>query len=167
MRRIVSYIGISLLALLVSGWGSVIAAALCPHAGMSQPAAMAEDHSCCLAKLEQAGEHHKGAHQHEAAHGAKTVPVAAHHLHGSNAAVALGQPQGTCAHCIGQNELPAAPASVRELTLQKRAASKAVGHTAVSFTPPVAVYIEQFAPTQHAPPGHASRKHLLLSVFLI
>jgi hypothetical protein len=163
MRRIISYIGISLLALLMSGRGSLIAAAHCPHAGMSQPEAIAEDHSCCLAKLVQAGEHS----HHEAAHGAKTVPVAAHHLHGSNAAVALGQPHSTCAHCISQNELPNTPASARELILQKRAAGKAIGHAAVSFTPPVAVYIKQFAPTQHAPPGHASRKQILLNVFLI
>jgi hypothetical protein len=167
MRRFVSYIGISLLALLVSNWGSVIAAALCPHAGMSQSVEMAEDHSCCRAKLEKAEEHHKGAHQ-EAAHGTKAKPTSNIHLHDSSSSnIALGQPAGACAHCVGQSELPYTHATVRELTLQKRDAGKMVKRTVILPAPPIAVAVAHLSPKQHAPPGLSGRKHLLLSVFLI
>ena len=165
MRRFVSYMGIILLALLLSGGGSVLAAMLCPHAGMNQALPMAEDHSLCHAMLEAGSMHHQG-HQQEAAHGAQMKTVAAPLLHANHSA-ALGQPVGTCAHCIGQSELPATPASVRELTLQKRDAGKLVGHTQAPTAAPVAVYVSQFAPVQHAPPGLAVRKHLIFSVFLI
>lgn len=160
MRRLVSIIGITLLALLVGGWGSVFAAAFCPH----MAATAAEDHSCCLAKIESAGEHHSNNHQ--ATHGAKTEQTsAACHLHGD--AAALSPVAATCAHCVGQNELPATPASVRELTLQKRGAGKMIGQAVTPLALPLAVSIQPFAPTQHAPPAPAGRKHLLLSVFLI
>jgi hypothetical protein len=167
MGRFVSYIGISLLMLLVSNWESVIAATLCPHAGMSRSVEMAEDHSCCRAKLEKAEEHHKGAHQ-EAAHNAKAKPSSAIHLHDNdNNNIALGQTAGECVHCMGQREFPAAPASVRELTLQKRYAGKIVKQTIILPAPPTAVAVAHLTPTQHAPPGLSGRKHLLLSVFLI
>jgi hypothetical protein len=167
MRRFVSYIGISLLALLVSNWGSVVAAALCPHAGMSQAIEMAEDHSCCRAKLEKAEEHHQGAHQ-ESAHGAKAKQTSAIHLHSSNGNnTALDQPAGACTHCVGQDELPFTHTSVRELTLQKRDAGKMVKQAVVLSAPPIAVSLSHLNPKQHAPPGLSVSKHLLLSVFLI
>jgi hypothetical protein len=169
MRRFVSYLGIFLLALLVSGSGSVLAAALCPHAGSSQSqAAAAEDHACCRAKLEktEAPRRHSHSSHQEKAHCTKTSSASASHNHGGGGAV-FKQATEACAHCIGRNELPATPASVRELTLQKRAASKMVGHTAVPAQPPTAISIAHFTPTQHAPPEPAIRKHLLLSVFLI
>jgi hypothetical protein len=165
MRRFVSYTGIILLALLVSGWSIVLAATLCPHAGMNQALPMAEDHSGCRTKLEAVEMHHSSSH-HEAAHGAQMKTVAVPHLQGSEHA-ALGQMTGTCAHCVGQSELPVPPASVRELTLQQRDAGKPVVHTTTLTVPPSVVSMLRFTPTQHSPPGVAGRKHLIFSVFLI
>ena len=167
MRRLFSFIGIALLALLVSGWGSMLAATLCPHAGANQSQAVTEEHSDCHAKTEQAGEHHSGSRssRSEATHDAKATPVTARRLHGENVA-AFTTPSGTCTHCVGQNELPATPASVQELTLQKRDGSRVVEQTATIVSLPV-VFTVQFTPTQHAPPGLTNRKHILLSVFLI
>lgn len=158
MRRLVSSIGITLLALLVGGWGSVVAAAFCPHMAANQ--AQAEDHSCCLAKREGVGANHSSSHHH-ATHGAKKKQAsAASHLHHDSVA-------GTCEHCVGQNEFPATTASARELTSQKRDAGKMIAQSVMPLALPVAVSLSRFAPTQHAPPKPAFRKHLLLSVFLI
>jgi hypothetical protein len=167
MRRFVSHTGIFLLTVLIGGWGNVVAAALCPHAGMSQPQAMAEDHSCCRAKIQSAGTHHSAQH-HQAGHGAKTKPIVASHLHDHDAAAAaLGPVAGECGHCVGQSESPAAASSVRELTLPKRAAVRVAEHTATPPAPIVALSISHFFPSQHAPPERTRRKHLLLSIFLI
>lgn len=163
MRRLVSQLGIILLALVVGGWGNALAAAFCPHMAASQPQAAAEVRDSCHAKIESASTHHSSSH-HQAMHAAKTRQASDSHLQD---AAAFGPIAGTCAHCVSQSGLPATPASARELTLQKRGAGKLAGHAMTPFAPPVAVSISQFAPTQHAPPAHAGRKHLFLSVFLI
>jgi hypothetical protein len=171
MRRLVSFICISLLALLVSGWGSMLAAALCPHAGATLPqATLAEDHSGCHAKTEQAKEHHSGSpgsSRDEAMHDMKARQMPALRLHRDKSNIAaLALPAGTCTHCVSQNELPSTPASARALTLQKRDAVRIVEKvtTPVSLT---AVFTPQFTPTQHAPPGLNNSRYILLSVFLI
>jgi len=164
MRRLGTYIGIILLALLLGGWGGVIAATLCPHAGASASPPMAEDHACCRAKSEHAGLHHSTSH-HGAAHGAKPGRMpAAHQLQGR---AALGQPRGACAHCMGQRDLPATIVGARELTSVKRGDGEMVAPMAKLEAAPVAVAVSHFVPQQHAPPQSAGRKHLLLSVFLI
>lgn len=167
MRRFVSYIGITLLALLISGWGSALAAVLCPHAGMNQALPMPEDHSCHSTKFEAtaANQHHRGEHQ-EATHEDKMKPVGIPQLQGDGH-TALGRPAGTCAHCMSQNELPATPASMREVTLQKREAGKLVVQKTLLITPPLAVSVSRFVPSQHAPPGLSAPKHLIFGVFLI
>lgn len=168
MRRFVSCIGITLLALLVSGWGSMLAATLCPHAGadLSQ-AVLAEEHSSCHAQTEQTQEHHSTSltNSSEAMHDAMPMPALRLHDDKSNIA-ALTLPAGACTHCISQNELPSTPASAQALTLQKRDAGKIVEQTATPISLP-AVSIAQLTPTQHAPPGLTNSRHILLSVFLI
>ena len=168
MRRLFSYISIILLTLLVSGWGSVLAATLCPHAGANQPQATLESHSACHTKTEQAAEHHSGSRAgSEAMHHAKTMPKPELRFHGSsNNAAALTLPAGTCTHCVEQNKLPATPTSALGSALQKHDAGKIIIQTAAPVSLP-AVFSVQFAPTQHAPPGRTNRKHILLSVFLI
>lgn len=64
--------------------------------------------------------------------------------------------------------MPAAPASVRELTAQKSGAGKAAAHAPkILAQPAAAAPVSRFAPRQHAPPGPPGRTHLILSVFLI
>ena len=162
MRRLTSQLGITLLALLLCGWGEAMASVLCPHAA-------GLDHACCPEKTESAPaeNHHSGSHQRPAS-GAESErrEQSSHHRAAGNAA---GRVAGSdCAHCVGRGELPAAPAGVRELTAQKSGAGKAVAHATKILAQPVAAApVSRFAPTQHAPPGPAGRTHLLLSVFLI
>jgi hypothetical protein len=150
----------------------MLAAAFCPHAGATLPqAVLAEEHSGCHAKTEQAEEHHSGSRQSnsvEAMHGMKAeqMPAPRFHVDRSNIA-ALTLPAGTCAHCVSHNETPQTPASARGLTLQKRDAGKTIVQTTRTPVSLSMIFTTQFAPTQHAPPGITNRRHILLSVFLI
>jgi hypothetical protein len=145
MRRFTSFFGITLLALLVSGWGNVLAATLCPHAmgGQSQ------------ANVEKAA-----AHQHDSSQQAMGGMQMTHEPaagHCDSKVAAFDQPAGICTHCLG----------LRELTLKKHDAGIIVRPAASSTISLAIVYTPQFLPTQNAPPGDSNRKHLLLSVFLI
>jgi hypothetical protein len=161
MRRLTPHLGITLLALLLCGWGEAFASALCPHAA-------GLDHACCPAKLDRAPaeKHHSGS-RHQPPRVAQSGPRERAPSH--RAADAAGGPAAgsSCAHCLGPKEEPAAPASVRELTAQKSGAGKLAAHAAKILAQPAIVRAPLFAPTQHAPPGPAGRRRLLLSVFLI
>ena len=157
MRRLTPHLGIILLALLLCGWGEAMASVLCPHAA-------GLDHACCPAKIDSApAEKHPGISHHHAK--SERREHASHH----RAADAVEGPAAgpSCAHCVGQKELPAAPASVRELTTQKSGAGKLAATATKILAQPAIVPVSRFAPTQHAPPGPAGRRRLLLSVFLI
>src|ERR671938_1306166 len=164
MRRFLSSIGISLLALTLSGWGNVLAAALCPHAGMSRTQLSVKDHSGCSAKADEASGDH-AAMQHQTMHGMKMRTETASQNHDSGM-VAFSQPMGTCAHCFGRDQSPTT-ANTRALTLKKIETGAELEQPAGLSASLAIVFTPQFAPTQHAPPGQANRKHLLLSIFLI
>ena len=161
MRRLTSHLGITLLALLLCGWGEAMTSVLCPHAA-------GQGHACCPEKSEgaPAGKHHSASH-HQQARGAKSERRE-HASHHRTAEAVTGPAAGSsCAHCLGRRDLPAAPASVRELTAQKSGAGKVAAHATKILAQPPTVLVSRLAPTQHAPPGPAGRRRLLLSVFLI
>ncbi len=162
MRRLTSQFGITLLALLLCGWGEAMASVLCPHAA-------GLDHACCPEKTESApAQMHHSASHHRPSRGSESE-LREHSSHHRAARNVAGRAAGfACAHCVGRGDLPAAPAGVRELTAQKSGAGKAAAHaTKILAQPAAAIPVSRFAPTQHAPPGPAGRTHLLLSVFLI
>lgn len=166
MRRLTSYICVALLALALSGLGGVLAAALCPHAGMNHAQAATAGHAGCAAKAEKAERHHP-ATEHQAMHSMKMTPepvVPAQRQESEVAAVS--RPEGDCGHCIGRGELPNS-ANTRALALKKLDAGTHLEQPARSSVSLAPVFTTQFTPTQHAPPGQSNRKHLLLSVFLI
>lgn len=163
-----------LCALVLSGWGSVLAAALCPHAASRAAAASVEagvgvddDHACCHADAEGAGEHCSGS-KHEATGESKAT-----HAHGQRAQAtkplrqALAPSESSCSHCVGHSSLPVAPARFGEPSRPKHDAHRPAQDEAKPVAPPVIRFVSSIAPTQGAPPGPAARKHLLLSIFLI
>jgi hypothetical protein len=154
MRRFTSFFGVMLLALLLSGWGNMLAATLCPHAMGGQ------------ANVEKVATHQYDSPQQEMGEMQMQHAPAAGHCDGKVAA--FDQPAGICTHCFGQNESPATSLSLqRELTLKKRDAGTIVRPATSAATSLAIVYTPQFLPTQNAPPGYQNRKHLLLGVFLI
>ena len=168
MRPKLSIIGLLLLALCVSGWTSALAAALkCQHAAPRKSHAAtahdkhtSQDHSCCRARVAHAQPHCSTPQQHKAMGGMRAMPVA------SARAVAISQPDQSCAHCIDRPEMPATPT-----VGQANQVNPNVDGARLRETAGLAPLAAQFAPPvqsrQGAPPLAASRKHLLLSIFLI
>jgi hypothetical protein len=169
MRRKLSIIGLLLLALCVSGWSSVLAAAFnCRHAkGVESRATTAhdnrslQDHSCCPAKAKHAQSPHCSApQQHKAMGGIRVIPVASAHE------VAVGQPEETCTHCIDRPDLPATP-TIGQTNQVKPNIDAAMLRESARLSTLVAPFAPPVQSRQGAPPFAANRKHLLFSVFLI
>jgi hypothetical protein len=168
MRHKFSIICALLLAFCVSGWSSVLAAALdCPHAknearrvmanaNHSSPAA---EHSCCRAKRAQA-EPHCSTPEHVAMSEMQTMPIARADFS------AVDQPAESCTHCIDRSEFPATPTAYQVNRL-KRSVDAGVSHTAAPLAPPSALFAKPVLSRQGSPPGARLSKHLLISVFII
>jgi len=161
--------------LFLGGWGSALAAALCSHAGTH--AGVAE---CCRRK-QTAGESGHGAEAAHSPHGqaGQTSSSDQHDAHGSGEepaaarrdgvkAVAQAGRAGLCAHCVERpsslppSESPRAKSSRGgDKAQQAHAGLDCVAPNTRAFAPPV-------TPKQGSPPAPpASRRHLLLGVFLI
>ena len=157
MRRRNLLIGILSLTLFLSGWGGALAAAFCPHSA-EKTAAMADDHSCCLLEAQKTDAHCSSS-QPEKTGGAQSAPAAQEN------AGRFGQPATSCAHCVGRSDLPAtritAPGpNQKKQDVDPAPVAKALAPLVASFAPPVAA-------RQHAPPTASTRRHLLVSVFII
>jgi hypothetical protein len=163
MRTRLLSTGIVLLALFAGGWGSVIAATLCPH--------MAQDHRCC--PVERNPAHAAHAHdsmKHTDGMGDMDMSGASESADAADGVVAdsLAVPDGDCEHCMGRREVPATPVAATYVSLGRQGADAAplrpaarLTELSLSFTPPVSA-------RQHAPPGPATTaRHVLIGVFLI
>jgi len=172
-RLIITCIGATLF---LGGWGSALAAVLCSHAGTH--AGVAE---CCRRK-QSAGESGHGAEAAHSPHGqaGQTTSSDGHDAHGAAGEESAGAPRaglragalaagaGLCTHCV---ERPSnLPPSEAPRSKSPRDGDKAqLAHAGLDcvapnthpFAPPV-------TPKQGSPPAPpASRRHLLLGVFLI
>jgi hypothetical protein len=167
MRRRFFTICLLLCALMLGGWGSVLAAALCPHAARAEAVAsvpesmkMDDDHACCRMKMEDAGEHCSG-QSHEA------MPATEAESHKVDAQALALPVEPSCSHCISHNSLPTAPVKACERAQKRPDATRLAPRAVTQITPPAVSFVSSVSPTQGAPPGPLARKHLLLSVFLI
>src|ERR1043165_447056 len=114
MRRLTSFMGITLLSLLVSGWGNVFAATFCPHNASKNLTTKFDATSCHQMSEEQAS--HSAAHS-QAMEGMQMMPETQQERQVK--AIPVGQLIGTCSHCVGQERSPAPVAGERGLGLQK------------------------------------------------
>jgi hypothetical protein len=157
MRRKLSIIGVLLLALCLSGWGSVLAAALsCPHAA-------AQDHSCCHDKhAQKKAQDLCSTPEHEAMGDMQMMaaPVVA------DAATLRATGTTPCAHCMERSEIPATPDAF-QLNQVRRSVDVAAPHTPTPLAPFAALFTPPVRSRQGSPPGTLTRKHLLLGVFII
>ncbi|HEV2914185.1 MAG TPA: hypothetical protein VGX92_12965 [Pyrinomonadaceae bacterium] len=169
MRRQFSLIVILLWALNVSGWGGVLAAALCPHAAQMAaakgPAASplkTKEHASCHAKADQSASQSSMASSHEANADGK-APSSTREA----GPLALTEPARSCQHCVSHRGLPTEPVKTRDSQPGRTDAGNLYSPDAKTIAPPVFEFAQAVVPTQGAPPGRQARRHLLLSVFLI
>lgn len=158
MARKLLQVGL-LLSLLLGSWAGALAA--CPHVGCRTTAARpdSDDNSDARPRHHAGQPDHSG---HAAPHDAAHTPHEATPRRG----VAANRHDSTCTHCAGSR----GPAPSRAFKWQVNNfetgrvldAPRAVEQ--VSLT--VCLFVREFVPTQHAPPG-GSERHLLLNVFRI
>ncbi len=173
MRRKISIICILLLALSVGGWSSALAASLsCPHVNgeesrspVVQEDRSVQDHaSCCRARVAQEAQPHCSTAHHQVTGESVSDMQAA--LIADVDADAFGERAGACAHCISEPQIPATFTVLQANQVKPRVdavasgAIKALASLAAPFTPVV-------QSRQGSPPGVQTRKHLLVSVFII
>ena len=157
----------------LGGWGSVLAAAFCPHAGssMPEPAAMMQNHSCCHAKLARQQEHCETASDHDAMSGMQ-MPVEETPVEEASGGIANQVESAlitlpACEQCFVNSAPLPAPVSLREQSQNKRASDSIATDTQRSPAPYQTTFALPVLKRQGAPPGTSTRGHILNSIFLI
>lgn len=169
MRRYFQILGLVVLAFAAGGWGTIVAAALCPHAGSlrAMKTGVAEDLSagpeaCHSEKPQRTAK--PDCHDDPSApeQASDTQPA---QDRGISAALALPE-KVVCTHCIGRPETPASTiVALRQQGEQKRCLAPAGVETLnVSLLP---LQVRPVLYRQGAPPGSATPKHLLIGLLLI
>jgi len=158
MKRF-SLIGV-VFALFMSGWGGVLAAAFCPRL---------QGHSCCLTRMAGHSHHSMSPHDGMAMDGMEeTPPPAAPVADAGASANTLSQPVEPCAHCMSHSGPVNIPASIVNMSEQsKRDAGAGPLPTARMLAQLATPSAEAGPAREHSPPGAASPRHVLISVFRI
>jgi hypothetical protein len=154
MRQRSLFTGLLLLALLLSAWGNVLAAAFCP--------CMPQGHACCHARrAAQHAAHNEMADMQmgddESLPVTEQPPVANDFI----------SPVAPCEHCLSHSQGVTAPATLREAEQTKRSADVTpvlppAGPSSIAAAPVRAIMARE-----HAPPGANPERHVLISVFRI
>ena len=177
MRRSVQIFGLVVLALAASGWGSLVAAALCPHAVVnkakaSAPSATSEAQACHTQPVIQPQAHchdsmtaEQGEMEGMAMERATPVDDETR-APARDGRTGLGQPAEACTHCMGSPENPVSTVVMRQQVETKRGVEMAAAQTTLTV-PPTTSFTHTVLFRQGAPPGSSPPKHLLIGVFLI
>lgn len=173
MRRYVQILGLVLLALAAGGWGSIVAAAFCPHmngkaegAGTAQ--SLAADDASCHTKLEVEPRPscHDSATEQQPSAAADTDSAHAMPADGVREQEVLGLPGVACTHCMSRPESPVSTAISRQQAAPKRSLELPLSQAPLLRAPQVS-FILPVLYRQGAPPGFNLPKHLLIGVLLI
>ncbi len=181
MRRLALIFGI-LLTLTAGVWSSALAAAgWCLHEA-SAPVA-SDGHDCCRVRTGESNAHHSEAPEdsHEATHEesvSQNQVVESHaemNCEGAEEsarqakATAFGERGLSCFECCA-NRPGQTPTTATVVAPEQNKVKRAADNVSVSardlFAPTV-LDVSHLAPSQHAPPPTAKRRHMLISVFLI
>jgi hypothetical protein len=149
-----------LIALLMSAWVNVLAAAFCPRS--------AQDHACCYMKQNvHRHEAREKAHRHETHEqmaGMQMQPV----VEQKSETDAVSRIGVSCTHCISHSQLPASPATLRDADQSKRNDERATPQLLAAHVLTPCLFVASTLSRQHAPPGATtSARHVLINVFRI
>ena len=179
MRRLL-LIGITC-ALTSGGWAGALAAVVCPHAGAASGAA---SHDCCRSqdggeaascpmRFAESGDADRRRPRADDEHGASPAShegpraEAVESSPRAKSVAALGRRADYCAHCVSRRLPPPAATKVSAPEAAKRG-DNCEGPRAEKLPAPSAVaFVREVIPSQGAPPGGATRLHVLNSVFLV
>ena len=156
-----------IIALVASGWASVLAATMCPHDRRMTTVA-AKGHLAPPAEENTQPEGHcSGSIKHAES---QSQEVATHSGTEQTAEKSLGvphQPMAACFHCMGAPSLPVR--NTEESVPSQAPRDAAIASPSLSRTAvvPSIVSFPAITPTQGSPPTPAEPKYLLIQVFLI
>ena len=156
-----------IIALLASGWGSVLAATMCPHEGC-MTAVAAKRHSASQAEgLSSQKGHCSGSTEQPKNQSHEEAAPASAELPTKKRFDAPHQPTSDCFHCMGAPALPVR--SSDESVPSQTHHDAGVASPNVTRTPvvPRVASFPAITPTQGSPPTPAEPKYLLIQVFLI
>ena len=152
-----------MLAFAASGWGTAMAAALCPHANLNAAKSAAEKRAV---KSRPASKPHCHDSAMEQDAGAQMeMPPSVPGSKASYASLGL-QDETPCTHCMGQNEIPVSTVLAVQKAEQKRSLESPVTQAILQATPALTL-ARPVIYRQGAPPGPSTPKHLLISLLLI
>jgi hypothetical protein len=171
MRRYVQISGLIMLAVMAGGWGSVLAAILCPHLnGDAMRAATLSssltEHGCHTAKpAAESKPHCHDSYMERESMGEmeEAAPVA--EGPGEGAWLGLGD-DSLCSHCMARSELPTSIVVARQQPEPRRVGPVAA-QAAMPSVPAGYVICSTVLYRQGAPPRLLAPGHLLLGVLLI
>ncbi|HEX8176132.1 MAG TPA: hypothetical protein VF543_13510 [Pyrinomonadaceae bacterium] len=175
MKRYFQILGLIVLALAAGGWGSVMAAVLCPHANSNafkpvKADSVAVEEACHPVKPEPEAKphcHDSGTSQEAAAASEIERPEPAALPASKGDVLALRLPQNVpCTHCLSRPEAPSSTVVAQQRTEQRRGFEAAPLQAATPFIPAQS-FIKPVLYRQGAPPGSCKPKHLLLGILLI
>lgn len=154
MRQRPLFTGIMLLALFVSAWGNVFAAAFCPH--------MKFDHACCHTRRG----HNRSAHAMagEMQMGDTQMLPATDPLSESEAS---SQPVEPCEHCMGRSQAPAVSVALTGVSRTHHGAGAPTPATSSQLASASPSFTAHIISRQHAPPGSSITRHVLINIFRI
>lgn len=147
--------GVLLLALLLSTWGNVLAAALCPH--------LKQDHSCCPAQVSHDSAHHEMADDMQMS-GMEMPPAAAQ----ETKADVVSRPVEACAHCVGHSQAPTLPLTPGGAAPTNHSRQLAAPLAVSPLGSRLTLFGDEIVSRPHAPPERgSSARHILIGVFRI
>ncbi|HEV2707397.1 MAG TPA: hypothetical protein VGV59_15885 [Pyrinomonadaceae bacterium] len=165
--------------LFLSGWGGVFASAMCRGTEASGTAAadIEESHACCRMQAKESASSSASSSSHcplaetvapeQKAPAASADDVSADASAGAGGRFAESSADG-CAHCFVRSENPPARFALPEPHARKRADAPHVPRPdRLADAPVVASYARPRFSRGGAPPGTATPRHVLHSVFLI
>jgi hypothetical protein len=163
MRRRNFFISIlTLCALTLSGWSGVLAATFCPYAARTAAASLkTAEHASCHAQRGAADVNNSNS-KHEAMGDMEAMAPA----EGESPAASAQVVESCRPCCISHGNLPTAPAGARESQQNGREAKHTAAQESKTITSPLR-FTPAVVPTQGSPPGQLTRRHLLLSIFII
>lgn len=81
--------------------------------------------------------------------------------------VKSGRHDSSCTHCVGRPDVPPSSSFEWQTNPAKKSGKVVAAHSAGQSLTPVAFFVREITPAQHAPPASPDRHLLLLNVFRI
>jgi hypothetical protein len=158
------------IALLSSGWGSVLAASFCPHFAwkqsyhLNQPSFKMQSHETCDMGMSDMQMEATDNFQPQPGGSVSQTDMTSEFNADTDI---LDQPGESCPHCVMHSHPAFAAVSSRAITDEKRPFETETPSAAGVLISPCPGFVFAPGPRAHAPPGESFRRHVLLSVFRI